>query len=44
MMDLYTTGKIKPYISEKFPLEKAGAAIDWLSGRKAMGKVVVTMG
>ena len=44
MMDLYAHGKIRPYVSENFPLEKAGAAIDWLSSRKAMGKVVVTMG
>ncbi|MBX3528319.1 MAG: NADPH:quinone oxidoreductase family protein [Rhodoblastus sp.] len=44
MMDLYAHGKIRPYVSESFPLEKAGAAIDWLSSRKAMGKVVVTMG
>ena len=44
LMDLYAAGKIKPYVSERFPLEKAGDAIDWLSGRKAMGKVVVTMG
>ncbi|MCB1539527.1 MAG: NADPH:quinone oxidoreductase family protein [Rhodoblastus sp.] len=44
MMDLYAHGKIRPYVSESFPLDRAGAAIDWLSSRKAMGKVVVTMG
>ena len=43
LMALYAAGKIRPYVSEHFPLEKAGEAIDWLSGRKAMGKVVVTM-
>jgi NADPH2:quinone reductase len=44
LMALYTAGKIKPYVSERFPLERAGESIDWLSARKAMGKVVVTMG
>ena len=44
LMALYTGGKIKPYVSERFPLERAGESIDWLSARKAMGKVVVTMG
>jgi len=43
LMSLYADGKIRPYISERFPLAKAGDAIDWLSRRKAMGKVVVTM-
>ena len=44
MMELYAHGKIRPYVSESFPLDKARDAIDWLSERKAMGKVVVTMG
>jgi NADPH2:quinone reductase len=43
LMSLYADGKIRPYISERFPLASAGDAIDWLSRRKAMGKVVVTM-
>ena len=43
LMALYAAGKIKPYVSERFPLERAGQSIDWLSARKAMGKVVVTM-
>ena len=43
LMALYAAGKIKPYVSEHFPLERAGESIDWLSARKAMGKVVVTM-
>ncbi|PVM84605.1 NADPH:quinone oxidoreductase family protein [Caulobacter endophyticus] len=43
LMDLYATGKIKPYVSERFPLEKAGDAIAHLASRKAMGKVVVTV-
>ncbi|MFO1115866.1 MAG: NADPH:quinone oxidoreductase family protein [Beijerinckiaceae bacterium] len=43
LMGLYAAGKIKPYVSERFPLERAAESIDWLSARKAMGKVVVTM-
>jgi NADPH2:quinone reductase len=40
---LYAAGKIKPYVSERFPLERGGEAIAHLASRKAMGKVVVTM-
>jgi NADPH2:quinone reductase len=43
LMDLYVAGKIKPYVSERFPLEKGAQAIAHLASRKAMGKVVVTM-
>jgi NADPH2:quinone reductase len=41
---LYEKGAIKPRVSKTFPLAEAGEAIAWLAGRKAMGKVVVTMG
>jgi NADPH2:quinone reductase len=41
LMDMYAEGKIKPYVSERFSLEKAGDAIAHLAARKAMGKVVV---
>lgn len=44
LLDLYAAGKIKPQISKTFALAHAGEAIAWLAGRKAMGKVVVTMG
>ena len=44
LLDLYAAGKIKPYISETFPLARAGEAISHLASRKALGKVVVTMG
>jgi NADPH:quinone reductase len=44
LMDLYAAGKIKPFVSERFPLAKAADAIAHLASRKAMGKVVVTMG
>jgi NADPH2:quinone reductase len=36
-------GKIKPYVSARFPLARAGEAIRMLADRKAQGKVVVTM-
>jgi len=42
LMALYTDGKIRPHVSEHFPLAKAGDAIAHLASRKAMGKVVVT--
>lgn len=44
LLGFYQQGVIKPTVSASFPLEKAGDAISWLVDRKAMGKVVVTMG
>ena len=43
LMDLYAQGKIRPHISERFPLARGAEAISLLASRKAMGKVVVTM-
>ena len=43
LLEMYASGKIKPYVSERFPLERAGDAITHLAQRKAQGKVVVTM-
>ncbi len=43
LFELYADGKIKPRISAKFPLEKAGEAIKLLGDRKATGKLVVTI-
>jgi NADPH2:quinone reductase len=43
LLDMYAAGKIKPHVSEHFPLARAGEAIKHLASRKAMGKVVVTM-
>ena len=43
LLDLYASGKIKPYVSEHFPLSRAPEAISHLASRKAMGKVVVMM-
>ena len=38
---LYEKGAIRPRVSKTFPLAESGAAIAWLAGRNAMGKVVV---
>jgi NADPH:quinone reductase len=43
LLAFYEQGKIKPFVSERFPLEKAAEAIKHLASRKAMGKVVVTV-
>jgi NADPH2:quinone reductase len=43
LMALYADGKIRPHVSEHFPLARAGEAITHLAGRKALGKVVVMM-
>lgn len=37
-------GKIKPHVSERFPLERAGEALKVLAERRAKGKVVLVMG
>lgn len=44
LFDLLKEGKIAPRISATFPLERGGEAIQLLADRKAIGKVVVTMG
>jgi NADPH2:quinone reductase len=41
LMDLYVAGRIKPHVSEHYPLARASEAISHLASRKAMGKVVV---
>ena len=43
LFDLYARGAIKPLVSERFPLARAGEAIAKLAERKALGKIVVTM-
>ncbi|WP_438285172.1 zinc-binding dehydrogenase [Bacillus pseudomycoides] len=40
-MQLYAEGKIKPRVSRTFPLERAHEAIQALSDRTAVGKIVV---
>jgi NADPH2:quinone reductase len=44
IMAMIADGKLKPDVSAKFPLAEAGKSIRMLMDRKAMGKVVVTMG
>lgn len=39
----FAKGKLKPLVSQTFPLAEAGAAIEMLGQRKAVGKLVVTM-
>ncbi|MDF3866331.1 NADPH:quinone oxidoreductase family protein [Pseudomonas denitrificans (nom. rej.)] len=39
----FAEGKIKPLVSQTYPLEKAADAINHLGQRKAVGKVVVTV-
>ncbi|HUJ03461.1 MAG TPA: NADPH:quinone oxidoreductase family protein [Rhizomicrobium sp.] len=43
LLDMIAAGKLKPLVSEHFPLADAGKAIRMLMDRKAKGKVVVTM-
>jgi NADPH:quinone reductase len=43
LLEMYAQGKIKPFVSERFPLARAAEAIKHLASRKAMGKVVVTI-
>lgn len=43
LFDLYKAGKIRPHVSNSYPLEKAADAIRELQDRKAQGKVVVVM-
>jgi NADPH:quinone reductase len=41
LLELYARGAIKPQVSERFALERAGEAIARLASRQAMGKIVV---
>jgi NADPH2:quinone reductase len=43
LMALYERGSIRPLVTERFPLHRAGEAIARLANRQAAGKVVVTM-
>ena len=40
---LYREGKIRPHVSNRYPLERAADAIKELSERRAKGKVVITI-
>ncbi|WP_122466559.1 NADPH:quinone oxidoreductase family protein [Brevundimonas lutea] len=43
LMRLHAEGRIRPRISETWPLHQAGEAITALGDRRAMGKLVVTL-
>ncbi len=42
LFDLYTAGKLKPYVMATFPLERYAEALALVKGRKVIGKVVLT--
>jgi NADPH2:quinone reductase len=43
LMEMYTSGQLKPHISHTLPLDQAGEALDLLRTRTSTGKVVVTL-
>ena len=44
LMALYETGKLRPEVSQVYPLDRAAEGITALAERRALGKVVVTLG
>ena len=44
LFDLWQAGKVNPRIEKEWPLADAGAAIQYLADRKAIGKIVVRVG
>jgi len=44
MLDWIMQGKLKPLISKEFPLARAADALDELTSRRALGKIVLTVG
>ena len=42
LFDLYSAGKIKPYVMATFPLERYAEALALVKGRKVIGKAVLT--
>ncbi|MEP7210818.1 MAG: NADPH:quinone oxidoreductase family protein [Alphaproteobacteria bacterium] len=43
LFELYQAGKIRPHVSNRYPLARAAEAIKELSERRAKGKVVITI-
>ena len=41
LIDLTASGKLRPHISGRYPLEQAGVALRSLMDRKAVGKIVI---
>ena len=44
LMQMFSSGKIKPRISGRYPLEEAAKALREMSDRKVKGKVILTTG
>lgn len=44
LAEWFTAGRLKPVVSARYPLADAVAALEELAGRRAKGKVVITMG
>ena len=44
LFHLYAQGKIRPYVSRRFPLEEAPRALEEVTGRRSTGKVVLLTG
>ncbi|MBB97129.1 MAG: NADPH:quinone oxidoreductase [Rhodobacteraceae bacterium] len=42
LFEMYGAGKIRPQITARYPLDKAGDALEAMASRKVTGKVVVT--
>jgi len=42
LLDRVAKGELRPYVSGRYPLERAGEALRLLIDRKVVGKVVVT--
>jgi NADPH2:quinone reductase len=43
LMSLYLEGRIKPAVTERYPLARGAEAIERLASRAARGKIVVTI-
>jgi NADPH2:quinone reductase len=42
LLDRVAKGELRPYVSGRYPLERAGEALRLVIDRKVVGKVVVT--
>ena len=43
LYEWYAQGKLKPHISEIYPLEQAAVAVERVAMRRTQGKVVLTI-
>lgn len=43
LLKFFITGKLKPYVMQTFPLERASEALVTLAERRAKGKVIITI-